>query len=86
MINQVLLVFIELFVAAFNFLLLARVIGSWVQPDLTANRWTAWLFWVTEPVLAPVRRLLPAMGGLDLSPLVTFFALQLLLNLAVRLL
>jgi len=31
---------------------------------------------LTEPVLAPVRRLLPKFSGLDLAPLVTFFLLQ----------
>ena len=30
---------------------------------------------ITEPALAPIRRILPAMGGLDLSPLVLIFAI-----------
>jgi len=36
------------------------------------------LYQVTEPVLGPLRRALPPLGGLDLSPIVAFFALQLL--------
>jgi YggT family protein len=36
----------------------------------------SFLFRVTEPVLAPVRRALPPMGGLDLSPLVVIIGLQ----------
>lgn len=34
------------------------------------------LYRITEPVLAPVRRVLPPMGGLDLSPLVVIIGLQ----------
>lgn len=36
----------------------------------------AFLYRITEPVLAPVRRALPPMGGLDLSPLVVIIGLQ----------
>jgi YggT family protein len=36
------------------------------------------LYTVTEPVLGPVRRALPPLGGFDLSPIVVIFGLQLL--------
>ncbi|MSZ16359.1 MAG: YggT family protein [Actinobacteria bacterium] len=36
------------------------------------------LYRITEPVLAPVRRVLPSMGGLDLSPLVVILGIQIL--------
>lgn len=39
---------------------------------------------VTEPVLAPVRRMLPPMGGLDLSPLVVIIGLQILAGILIR--
>ena len=35
---------------------------------------------ITEPVLAPVRRVLPPMGGLDLSPLVVIIAIQIIVG------
>ncbi len=38
----------------------------------------------TEPLLAPARRLLPATGGLDLSPIIVFIALMLVLKLLVQ--
>lgn len=38
---------------------------------------------LTEPVLAPVRRTLPPMGGLDLSPLVVIIGLQILASILV---
>lgn len=39
---------------------------------------------ITEPVLAPIRRMLPPMGGLDLSPLVVIIGLQILAGVLVR--
>lgn len=39
---------------------------------------------LTEPVLAPIRRMLPPMGGLDLSPLVVIIGLQILAGILVR--
>jgi len=70
----VVLTFIDLFVTVFDTLLIVRIILSYlVRPG---NRFYAWLVNVTEPVLAPVRRVLPQFPGLDLAPLVTFFLLQ----------
>ena len=37
-----------------------------------------WLYKMTEPVLAPIRRVLPPMGGLDLSPMLLLIALRFL--------
>ena len=57
--------------------LLIRVIGSW----LGAGRYTPWMrpFWLaTEWMVAPVRRILPPFGVLDLSPLIVWFVLSLL--------
>ncbi len=74
MLTTTFIVFANLFITVFNILLFARVIGSYfVNPE---NPLMGWLIGVTEPVLAPVRRMLPNMGGMDLAPLVTFFLLQ----------
>ncbi|MCK9489703.1 MAG: YggT family protein [Xanthomonadales bacterium] len=56
-------------------LLLISIVLSWIQP---ANRSPAipLVFQLTEPLLAPFRRLLPQMG-LDLSPLFAFIGIQL---------
>lgn len=54
---------------AFIIVMLVRVAFSWVSPYPT-NAVSRFTFQVTEPVLAPVRRRLPPMSGLDLSPLV----------------
>lgn len=41
------------------------------------------LYRLTEPVLAPIRRVLPPMGGLDLSPLVVIIGIQILTSFLV---
>lgn len=56
---------------------LARVILSWVAPD-PYNPVVRVVAQITEPVMAPARRLLPPMGGLDLSPIVVLLAIQFL--------
>ena len=40
---------------------------------------------VTEPVLAPIRRMLPSFGGLDFSPMVVIIVLLVIQNLLARL-
>ena len=42
------------------------------------------LYSFTEPLMAPARRILPAMGGLDLSPIIVFIVLMLILKLLVQ--
>lgn len=39
---------------------------------------------VTEPALRPIRNLLPAMGGLDISPVILIIGLMFIQNLVVR--
>jgi YggT family protein len=78
----------ELVDLAFNifiFSILIQAILSWVNPG-TYNPVSAILGSLTEPVLRPVRRLLPPMGGLDLSPLFAILGLQVLKMLVMPLL
>jgi YggT family protein len=70
----------------YSIILLARVIVSWIElagwhPPVTGPLRTIFelLFDVTEPVLRPIRRILPPAGQLDLSVIVAFviiFVLQ----------
>ena len=50
-------------------LILVRVVFSWTNP-YPNNSVYRFVFQATEPILAPVRRRLPPMSGMDLSPLV----------------
>ncbi len=54
-------------------LIIGFVILSWVQPGSPAY---AWLGRLTEPLLAPLRRVIPPLGGVDLSALVLILVLQ----------
>jgi YggT family protein len=71
----------QFFIIALNLLVLGRVIVSWVDP-MGRNEISRMLISVTEPMLAPIRRLLPQTGMIDFSPLIllliTGFLLQLL--------
>jgi len=61
--------------------LLVRIVFSWLPPRFRASQFYAFLYVVTEPVLRPFRRILPAMGGFDLSPILLFFLLAFLQRL-----
>ena len=60
----------------FLFSILIQVVLSWIRPD-DHNPLTALLYTLNEPLLAPARRLLPPIGGLDLSPIAVMVGLQL---------
>ncbi|MFQ3535721.1 MAG: YggT family protein [Aggregatilineales bacterium] len=53
----------------FNLLILARVLMSWFNPD-PSSAIVRTIYQLTEPILAPIRRLLPSTGMIDLSPMV----------------
>lgn len=59
----------------FTYMIIARVILSWL-PDLQRSRAAIFLDNMTEPLLGPLRRILPPMQGLDLSPLLALILLQ----------
>ncbi|MDD5253378.1 MAG: YggT family protein [Candidatus Omnitrophota bacterium] len=78
----------------FYWLVLIRALLSWVSPD-PDNPIVQFLEKYTEPILAPIRRILPAnlKFGIDISPIIAFLAIMFirsflvstLLDLAVRL-
>jgi len=65
---------------AYSLIVVASVVVSWthVPREHPAVRL---LHRLTEPVLAPIRRLLPPMGGMDFSPLVLLLGLRVLTSL-----
>ncbi len=75
-----LVVFLRFLVIAFYVVLLGRVLMSWVNPRFE-GRLGRFLFETTEPILAPIRRVLPTTGMIDWSPLVAFLVLTVLLSL-----
>ncbi|MDO9619629.1 MAG: YggT family protein [Pseudomonas sp.] len=72
-----------LFLKVFFFALIISVILSWVAQG--SHNPTAMLInQICEPLLSPIRRTLPSMGGLDLSPIVAFLLLNLIDMLVIR--
>jgi len=68
---------------AYMWILVARAVISWVSPD-PYNPIVQFLVRSTEPVLRPVRRLLPLPGGIDFSPLVVILGLLFLQRFLIR--
>jgi YggT family protein len=64
---------------AFLVVIIIRVVFSWVSPYPT-NPVTRLAWRITEPVLGPIRRRLPPMSGIDLSPLVVWLAVIILIG------
>ncbi len=70
-------------------LIFARFVLSWVRPDPyhpVLGPLTRFVYQATEPLMAPIRRVLPATGGLDLSPMILLLGLALLRNVIIGLL
>ena len=62
----------------FSFLriaLLIRVIGSWF-PAMSRSPWLSWSFGATEWMLRPLRRAIPSLGMIDITPIIAYFGLN----------
>jgi YggT family protein len=68
---------LSLIINIFLFAILIQVILSWINPG-SYNPAIGLIHSLTEPLLAPVRRRMPDMGGLDLSPMVVMVGLVVL--------
>ncbi len=83
-----LLSFVNLAFRIFSYLILIEVLASWLPmlrinlPDPVYNILRA-IHSITSPVLDPIRRVLPSLGGLDLSPIVALLLLEVLRSLVV---
>jgi len=71
--------FLEILVLVLWLLVLGRVLVSWVDPT-GRNGVSRYLVALTEPMLAPIRRLLPQTGMVDFSPLILMLGLGVLLR------
>ena len=71
-------------------LVIGRILLSWfpISPESPMSSVFGFLYRITEPVLGPIRRLLPPLGmggmALDLSPIIVIFGLEILKNALVR--
>ena len=71
-------------------LIFARVLISWIRPNIVDPNWRQVLriiYEATEPVLGPIRRLLPMRSiGIDFSPVIAFIILIILQSFVIKLL
>lgn len=67
--------FLRLLCEVLTIAVFARAVISWfpVQPG---NRLVAFLYQITEPILEPLRRIVPRVGMMDITPLVAIILLQ----------
>ena len=74
---NVLYYFIVFLARALNLAILARILLSWIRvnPD---NPIIRFIHEITEPILGPIRRLIPNMGGLDFSPMLALILIQIM--------
>jgi len=73
---------VGLLVNIYFFALLAMIILSWIAPG-SRNPAVYLLFQITEPVMAPFRKALPPMGGMDFSPILLFILIN-VVQIALR--
>ena len=66
--------FVEFLLLALFILVFARVLVSWVDP-VGRNQASAFIIQTTEPILAPVRRMLPQSGMIDFSATIVLLIL-----------
>jgi YggT family protein len=73
-------VFISLFVTALFIVVLGRVLMSWINPRYEGAV-ARFLFDTTEPLLSPIRRVLPSTGMIDLAPMILVMVLLFLMRM-----
>lgn len=73
--NEILITFINTLATVLFFAIIIRAILSWIMPNMGAGL-SRVLMDITEPILAPIRRVLPPLGGIDFSPLLAMILIQ----------
>ena len=86
---SLLIVFLEAFInvlgQALQVAIIIRVLLSWVPVRLPYGL-GEFVWSITEPILGPIRRALPMAGGIDFSPLIALFAIQIAESILLRVL
>lgn len=57
--------------------LIVRVISSWVRVS-PYSRWVRWAYTLSEPILRPLRQIVPTLGMIDITPIIAYLLLGLL--------
>jgi YggT family protein len=65
--------------------ILVRVVSSWL-PVSPYSPWIRWSYTVSEPILRPLRQVIPAMGPIDITPIIAYFLIGFLQGAVLRML
>ena len=68
-----------------KWLIIARVLMSWFVSPYSQHPVARFIRKATDPILRPLAEVIPPLGGLDISPLIAFFAIHLTQTMLVRL-
>ena len=77
--------FIYFLAQALTIAIFVRAILSWFPNVSNDNPFVALVYQITEPILAPLRSVIPLVGMIDITPLVAIITLQLIANIVSRL-
>jgi YggT family protein len=84
-VNDFLIQFINILVPVLYLSILARVIVSWIpiSEESPFAPIVRMIYQITEPILGPIRRLIPGLGMFDLSPMIAIILLMVIQRLVV---
>ncbi len=68
---------LDVFLRLYSWVIIIAALVSWVNPD-PYNPIVRFLYQVTEPVLRPIRRVIPPLGGIDISPVIALLIIYFL--------
>ena len=81
---------VDIFFTIISWMIIIRVIISWIRPNFNDPRWRkvlTFIYNVTEPILSPIRNLIPTGNiGIDISPFIAYLALSIVKRFVIRLL
>jgi YggT family protein len=78
--------FIHILATVLIIAIIIRALMSWFMPQDGGGGLSRVLLDITEPILAPIRRILPPVGGIDFSPILAMILIQLVSTVLAQLL
>ena len=65
--------------------ILVRVVSSWL-PVSPYSKWIRWAYVVSEPILKPLRQIIPSLGPIDITPIIAYFLIGFIQGAVLRML
>ncbi len=82
---SLLISFVNVLFWLLNLAIFVRVVLSWLNPNpYNPNPLVSLVYQITDPVLEPLRRIVPMIGPLDITPIVALFLLSMLQQIILR--